>query len=43
MYCTKTVKAPLKSPPSRGAWIEIVKVYDSNLSVAVAPLAGGVD
>ena len=26
MYCTKTVKAPLKSPPSRGAWIEIMRL-----------------
>ena len=33
-----------KSPPSRGAWIEIVwGVSDMAAQINVAPLAGGVD
>ena len=32
-----------RSPPSRGAWIEIALVYDGDIAAAVAPLAGGVD
>ena len=33
-----------KSPPSRGAWIEIVICTElAELEVMVAPLAGGVD
>ena len=31
------------SPPSRGAWIEILVVLLVSLAVCVAPLAGGVD
>ena len=32
-----------KSPPSRGAWIEIgIQIFQS-LELVVAPLAGGVD
>ena len=33
----------LLSPPSRGAWIEILVLDISGLTPAVAPLAGGVD
>ena len=33
----------LKSPPSRGAWIEINLGVKFGLDFAVAPLAGGVD
>ena len=32
-----------KSPPSRGAWIEIAIRYWPVNSTGVAPLAGGVD
>ena len=31
------------SPPSRGAWIEIVRVRGTSNLKKVAPLAGGVD
>ena len=31
-----------KSPPSRGAWIEIMKCLLIEVLYAVAPLAGGV-
>ena len=31
------------SPPSRGAWIEICALYESDRTKEVAPLAGGVD
>ena len=31
------------SPPSRGAWIEILINYDRKEVRLVAPLAGGVD
>ena len=31
------------SPPSRGAWIEILYGLFLHLDTAVAPLAGGVD
>ena len=31
------------SPPSRGAWIEIGKLFDDVIAGIVAPLAGGVD
>ena len=34
---------PSVSPPSRGAWIEILAVLSVSLAVCVAPLAGGVD
>ena len=33
----------LKSPPSRGAWIEINGLNINNIDHGVAPLAGGVD
>ena len=32
-----------KSPPSRGAWIEIYLLYINWDTLGVAPLAGGVD
>ena len=32
-----------RSPPSRGAWIEISREGDAVLDLFVAPLAGGVD
>ena len=32
-----------QSPPSRGAWIEIIIVNSDGGGKAVAPLAGGVD
>ena len=32
-----------KSPPSRGAWIEILLAMSLTGLVVVAPLAGGVD
>ena len=32
-----------ESPPSRGAWIEILCRMMNKLVVSVAPLAGGVD
>ena len=32
-----------KSPPSRGAWIEISKLISASSTAHVAPLAGGVD
>ena len=31
------------SPPSRGAWIEIILYADDPQGLLVAPLAGGVD
>ena len=31
------------SPPSRGAWIEIIKKRRKPVEPVVAPLAGGVD
>ena len=33
----------MTSPPSRGAWIEIVGSYSASSADTVAPLAGGVD
>ena len=33
----------IRSPPSRGAWIEISVRVGIQYRVAVAPLAGGVD
>ena len=33
----------LQSPPSRGAWIEILDSEDYTAQKVVAPLAGGVD
>ena len=33
----------LLSPPSRGAWIEILSCCVKMLHIKVAPLAGGVD
>ena len=33
----------LRSPPSRGAWIEIRTLGGMQIPMAVAPLAGGVD
>ena len=33
----------LKSPPSRGAWIEIHRRVMTTVLLFVAPLAGGVD
>ena len=33
----------LVSPPSRGAWIEIIRLICLTNSLLVAPLAGGVD
>ena len=32
-----------KSPPSRGAWIEIITSEQIQREIGVAPLAGGVD
>ena len=32
-----------KSPPSRGAWIEIAETAAAVFADGVAPLAGGVD
>ena len=32
-----------RSPPSRGAWIEIIVPHAALCCVPVAPLAGGVD
>ena len=32
-----------RSPPSRGAWIEIRRILYSAICRGVAPLAGGVD
>ena len=32
-----------ESPPSRGAWIEILQSEILHLPIVVAPLAGGVD
>ena len=32
-----------RSPPSRGAWIEITEFVSVATTVLVAPLAGGVD
>ena len=37
------LKEYTKSPPSRGAWIEITLATVTAGTVAVAPLAGGVD
>ena len=40
----KSVKSRLtRSPPSRGAWIEILSSSTCSMTAAVAPLAGGVD
>ena len=33
----------MMSPPSRGAWIEIISPYNPVKNYNVAPLAGGVD
>ena len=33
----------MRSPPSRGAWIEMQIVVLVAVSISVAPLAGGVD
>ena len=33
----------VKSPPSRGAWIEMIGSYSAVMARYVAPLAGGVD
>ena len=46
MKCKKTkfVDKAVKSPPSRGAWIEILQSSCKDCSmIIVAPLAGGVD
>ena len=40
---TDTPSLEKLSPPSRGAWIEIFLSAVENVSMAVAPLAGGVD
>ena len=40
---TKVNMEGVKSPPSRGAWIEIAFRSSRNPGSAVAPLAGGVD
>ena len=32
-----------ESPPSRGAWIEMIIPYKADFINKVAPLAGGVD
>ena len=42
-YGVQVCPGVLKSPPSRGAWIEIKQMAISRASVQVAPLAGGVD
>ena len=39
----KALDAALKSPPSRGAWIEIACQSNLDTHLYVAPLAGGVD
>ena len=45
MKCKKTkfVDKAVKSPPTRGAWIEISAAWRAQMSRPVAPLAGGVD
>ena len=43
MWEVKMTGTFVKSPPSRGAWIEIVTRYATILQNFVAPLAGGVD
>ena len=37
------VKNYRRSPPSRGAWIEISSAGETEYCLSVAPLAGGVD
>ena len=39
----KYLKSILESPPSRGAWIEIMQGIWRRVCGTVAPLAGGVD
>ena len=34
---------PIESPPSRGAWIEMLDNKSKDTAEKVAPLAGGVD
>ena len=41
--CLHGPPGPRQSPPSRGAWIEIVDGEMERLPREVAPLAGGVD
>ena len=42
--CHHLVSRILKSPPSRGAWIEIILCWLLDITCQrVAPLAGGVD
>ena len=45
MKLTLTTFSPssLRSPPSRGAWIEICVWGGARMTHTVAPLAGGVD
>ena len=42
-FTVKVIINDLKSPPSRGAWIEIIALIDKYENFDVAPLAGGVD
>ena len=41
--CLENPKPTSRSPPSRGAWIEIYWLWLDNWQCYVAPLAGGVD
>ena len=45
MKCQKSARSSIhqKSPPSRGAWIEILKVMVEAAFSGSPPLAGGVD
>ena len=43
MILILTILFTSKSPPSRGAWIEIIPMVLINFKYKVAPLAGGVD
>ena len=42
-YSPEAALHEIESPPSRGAWIEIRIAAKYGTTVAVAPLAGGVD
>ena len=43
LYPRVSTEEQAKSPPSRGAWIEIRVMGFPTISRSVAPLAGGVD
>ena len=42
-WCFGHLAFAQRSPPSRGAWIEIIRLICLTNSPFVAPLAGGVD